>query len=130
MAVVELKKKPNNKKNRKDIQQIVQCQIKYTQFTSETPYTVLLGITEWLGEQKNHFVKDLRTLASIFELYDIVTVGYDEKSIDAVMQGIRTGALEPTKWNGFVMDRNLNEQDWPVFKKITQDWKTEVQICK
>ena len=119
-----------NKKNRKTIQQIVQCQIKYSQFTSENPYTILLALTDWLGNQKNHFVKDLKTLASVFEIYDIVTVGYDEHSIDTVMQGIKSGELEPTKWNAFVIDRNLNEQGWPVYKKVTQDGKTEVLICK
>ena len=131
MTVIQMTRRPMvNKKNRKSLDMIVECQIKYTKFTNETNYKVLEQITKWVGEQKDFFIKQLKTLSSIFEIYDIVTVGYDEKSIDSVMQGIMKGELEPTKWNTFVMDRNLNEQGWPVYKVIKQDGETKVEICK
>lgn len=117
-----------NKKNNKEIQQIVECQIKYTQFTYETPVKVLTQLTEWVLDQKNHYIKNLPTLSSIFELYDIVTVGYDEKNIDDVMKGIMAGQLEPSKWNTFVIDRNLTEFGWPVYKRVNQDGEVKVSI--
>ena len=132
MTVIQMthKRPVTNKKNNKEVDKIVECQVRYTQFTYETPYKVLSQLTEWVGDQKDFFIKPLNTLSSIFEIYDIVTVGYDEKSIDSVMQGIMRGELEPTKWNTFVMDRNLNEQGWPVYKVIKQDGETKVEICR
>lgn len=109
---------------------IVECQVKYTQFTYENPIKVLTSLTDWVQDQKNHYLKHLPTLSSIFEIYDIVTVGYDEKSIDSVMQGIMAGSLEPSKWNAFVIDRNLTEFGWPVYKSVTQDGVTNVSIIR
>lgn len=130
MTVIQMtQKKPvfKNEKNNKEIQQIVECQIRYTQFTYESPTKVLIQLTDWLKAQSKHHIKELLTLASIFEIYDIVTVGYDEDSLESTMQGIKSGKLEPSKWNQFVIDRNL-APIWPVYKRVTQDGVTTVTI--